>query len=127
MLERDDAECNAAASPVTAADTEEGDPNGTASVAARQLQLLTVAVELDMALACFGLRGYFRMTANTSAKSGLRSVRQKGINPGLEGEIRRRAYELYEQRGGGHGHDLANWLRAEKGVTQKKRSRRVAA
>jgi hypothetical protein len=28
-------------------------------------------------------------------------------------EIARRAYELYEQRGGEHGHDMDDWLRAE--------------
>jgi Protein of unknown function (DUF2934) len=28
-------------------------------------------------------------------------------------DIARRAYELYEQRGGGHGHDVADWLQAE--------------
>jgi len=28
-------------------------------------------------------------------------------------EIARRAYALYQERGGEHGHDLADWLRAE--------------
>jgi DUF2934 family protein len=32
---------------------------------------------------------------------------------GLEEHIRRRAYELYQQRGGEHGSDLEDWLRAE--------------
>ena len=27
-------------------------------------------------------------------------------------QVRRRAYELYEQRGGEHGHDLDDWLQA---------------
>ena len=31
----------------------------------------------------------------------------------LEEEIRRRAYELYEERGRENGHDLDDWLRAE--------------
>ena len=30
-----------------------------------------------------------------------------------EEEIRRRAYELYEARGRGDGHDLEDWLEAE--------------
>ena len=51
-------------------------------------------------------RRYSLITANTSAKSGLRSVRRKEINPGFEDEIRRRAYELYEERGREYGHDL---------------------
>jgi hypothetical protein len=34
----------------------------------------------------------------------------------LEDEIRRRAYDLYEQRGGEPGHDVEDWLRAEEEV-----------
>ena len=30
------------------------------------------------------------------------------------GAIARRAYELYEQRGRGHGHDYEDWLLAER-------------
>ena len=29
-------------------------------------------------------------------------------------DIARRAYELYEKRGGEHGHDLDDWLQAER-------------
>jgi len=29
-------------------------------------------------------------------------------------EIARRAYQLYEDRGGGHGHDLQDWFQAER-------------
>jgi len=65
------------------------------------------------------------MTANTSARSGL--VRQRTSAPSSEDEIRRRAYELYEQRGGEHGYDVEDWLRAEEEVQHKKRSRRIAA
>jgi oligoendopeptidase F len=35
-------------------------------------------------------------------------------------EIRRRAYELYEQRGRENGRDLEHWLQAESEVAQKK-------
>lgn len=31
----------------------------------------------------------------------------------IEEEIRRRAYELFEARGGEDGHELEDWLRAE--------------
>jgi hypothetical protein len=31
----------------------------------------------------------------------------------MEEEIRRRAYQLYEERGGRHGSDQEDWLRAE--------------
>jgi hypothetical protein len=34
-----------------------------------------------------------------------------------EEEIRRRAYELYEARGRGDGHDLEDWLEAEAEIT----------
>jgi hypothetical protein len=37
----------------------------------------------------------------------------------LEEEIRRRAYELYEERGCEDGHDLDDWLRAEAEITAK--------
>jgi hypothetical protein len=36
----------------------------------------------------------------------------------LHEQIRRRAYELYEQRGREDGHDLDDWCQAESEVTQ---------
>lgn len=36
--------------------------------------------------------------------------------------IRQRAYELYEQRGFEHGHDMDDWLQAEAEVMGKKPS-----
>jgi hypothetical protein len=44
----------------------------------------------------------------------------------LQEQIRRRAYEFYEQRGGEDGHELDDWLQAESEVTQK-HARPVAA
>jgi Protein of unknown function (DUF2934) len=38
-------------------------------------------------------------------------------HPNLEEEIRRLAYQLYEDRGRKHGHDLDDWVRAEAEVT----------
>jgi len=38
----------------------------------------------------------------------------------LEEQIRKRAYELYEERGMADGHDLDDWLRAEEEITQQK-------
>jgi hypothetical protein len=35
-------------------------------------------------------------------------------------QIRRYAYELYEQRGREDGHDLDDWLRAEEAITGTK-------
>jgi len=44
----------------------------------------------------------------------------------LQEQIRRRAYELYEQRGRHDGHETDDWLQAESEVTQQK-GRIVAA
>ena len=38
----------------------------------------------------------------------------------LQEQIRLRAYELYEQRGRGDGHELDDWLQAESEVTEQK-------
>jgi hypothetical protein len=38
-------------------------------------------------------------------------------HPNLEEEIRRHAYQLYEERGREDGHDLDDWLHAEAVVT----------
>jgi DUF2934 family protein len=37
----------------------------------------------------------------------------------LQNKIRSRAYELYEQRGCGEGHDVDDWLQAESEVTAR--------
>ena len=36
----------------------------------------------------------------------------------IQEQIRHRAYELYEQRGGEYGRELDDWLQAEAEVTQ---------
>jgi len=36
-------------------------------------------------------------------------------------DIARRAYELYESRGGGHGRDLDDWLEAERELKPRRR------
>lgn len=38
---------------------------------------------------------------------------------GIHDEITRVAYELYKKRGRAHGHELEDWLEAEKIVTEK--------
>jgi len=38
----------------------------------------------------------------------------------LEERVRRRAYELYEERGRTDGHDMDDWLRAESEITSGK-------
>ena len=38
-------------------------------------------------------------------------------HPNLEEQIRRRAYEIYEERGREDGNELDDWLRAEAEIT----------
>ncbi|MGE5056165.1 MAG: DUF2934 domain-containing protein [Acidobacteriota bacterium] len=40
--------------------------------------------------------------------------------PNIEEEIRRRAYELFEARGGEDGHEFEDWLRAEEEIRGSK-------
>ena len=42
--------------------------------------------------------------------------------PNIEEETRRRAYELFEARGGEDGHELEDWLRAEEEIRDSKTS-----
>ena len=46
--------------------------------------------------------------------------------PDLQEQIRRRAYELYEERGRYDGHDVEDWLQAESEMTKQK-AKTVAA
>ena len=39
-------------------------------------------------------------------------------NPPDQSEVARRAYELYESRGGESGHDLEDWLQAEREINE---------
>ena len=39
--------------------------------------------------------------------------------PGLQEQVRRRAHEVYEQRGREEGHGLDDWLQAEAEVTKQ--------
>jgi hypothetical protein len=41
-------------------------------------------------------------------------------SPDLQEQIRRRAHELYEQRGRDDGHELDDWLQAESELSQQK-------
>ena len=43
-----------------------------------------------------------------------------GSTSDLQDQIRRRAYELYEERGKEDGNDLDDWLRAEAELTSSK-------
>ncbi|HYH00309.1 MAG TPA: DUF2934 domain-containing protein [Terriglobales bacterium] len=41
----------------------------------------------------------------------------------LQDAIRERAYEIYEQRGGQHGADMEDWIRAEREIIERFRGR----
>jgi DUF2934 family protein len=38
-------------------------------------------------------------------------------------DIARRAYQIYEQRGAGHGHDVDDWCQAEQELAREKEQR----
>jgi hypothetical protein len=48
----------------------------------------------------------------------VKSANQTEPTPEQLEQIRARAYELFEQRGGEPGHDVEDWLQAEAEVTQ---------
>jgi hypothetical protein len=49
--------------------------------------------------------------------------RQRRGQEGSREEIARVAYELFERRGGEHGHDWEDWFKAEQVVRERARSR----
>ncbi len=53
-------------------------------------------------------------TASTTAQPTTKSTSE------VQEKIRRRAYELYEERGRDDGHDLEDWLQAESEVNRQK-------
>jgi hypothetical protein len=70
---------------------------------------------------------------NQGMDTGTHSSTHEGVNWGPSYRIRpeaeegsatterieTRAYQLYEQRGGAHGHDVEDWLTAEKELKQR--------
>jgi hypothetical protein len=59
---------------------------------------------------------------HTSAAAIPNQTPTKGTKPtpDVQEQIRRRAYELYGQRGSTDGNELGDWLRAESEVTRLK-------
>ncbi len=55
------------------------------------------------------------------AKEKPRLITRSDVEPqNLEEQVRRRAFELYEERGCGNGRELEDWLRAEAEITNGK-------
>ena len=50
----------------------------------------------------------------TEASNGEERAAGAGENSALDAEIRRRAYQLYVERGEEHGRDLDDWLQAKR-------------
>lgn len=60
--------------------------------------------------------------------SSNRAKRKPGMNEETVQEmIRKKAYELHEQRGGEHGRDLEDWIEAERTVRAGMRKRNKEA
>jgi hypothetical protein len=61
-----------------------------------------------------------RVVAETRKKLEVVKTEPRRVVPiNLEDEIRRRAYELYQQRGAGSGSEADDWLSAEREVRQR--------
>ena len=68
------------------------------------------------------------MAATPASPSGANTRRRRADRPRTEidaaaipaSEIARRAYELFTERGGIHGHDVDDWLAAEIDLLRKR-------
>jgi hypothetical protein len=56
---------------------------------------------------------------NSRQSAVLENIPATSTQPGIEEEIRRRAYELYEERGRLHGFEQEDWARAEAEIRNK--------
>ena len=56
------------------------------------------------------------MKKNTEKRGGEQPSVKPPDEPMLEGDIQRRAYELWEADGRPHGSDMAHWLEAERQI-----------
>jgi len=54
---------------------------------------------------------------NDSSERAEAQEQDRSLDLTREEKIRRRAYELYLERGGEPGHDLEHWLQAERELT----------
>ena len=66
------------------------------------------------------------MKVQRTTSAPVKSENQTERTPEQLAQIRARAYELFEQRGGEPGHDMEDWLQAEAEVTQQKAKTRAA-
>ena len=67
------------------------------------------------------------MSTRTSATAPVLTGAEKTKREDLEEQVRCRAYEIYERRGGADGHDLEDWLQAESELLRTGLKLRLAA
>lgn len=67
-------------------------------------------------------------SGTTSLHPGSSSMHAENMlrTPGIDEEIRRRAYELYEERGRQQGLEVQDWVRAETEILSKYNTERSA-
>jgi Protein of unknown function (DUF2934) len=65
------------------------------------------------------------VTSISSAATAPESKRKQPVAD-VEGEIRQRAYQLYEQRGSAPGHENEDWLMAEREILARSDSQQSA-
>ena len=56
---------------------------------------------------------------NKTNRKATKPAIQEDQNGSLEEQIALRAYELWRQRGSGHGSDLADWLQAQREILEE--------
>lgn len=66
------------------------------------------------------------MSLPNETKRPAEKARSAGGRPSPQDEIRARAYELYQERGGQGNHAIDDWLRAEAEVNQNRGNRKAA-
>ena len=66
------------------------------------------------------------MSNEQNVKSATERESSPKFSVSFEDEIRYRAYELYQQRGGEEGHEVDDWLQAEEEINRKRGNRRAA-
>ncbi|QPD02828.1 MAG: hypothetical protein Nkreftii_000602 [Candidatus Nitrospira kreftii] len=54
-------------------------------------------------------------------RNKMTGVAPDSIDPSVQREIARRAYELYLERGGMLGHEMEDWLQAEREILKEER------
>jgi len=60
-----------------------------------------------------------KVTETTPKPRGAKVTSEESVIDVAE-QIRCRAYEIYERRGGQDGHDIEDWLQAEAGLAQER-------